>query len=370
MAEGETMMRLLPALLAAALIAGLLLAAPAQAGEPIDLKLSATKPYRHKPTGLIIPPVLDNIARTRASALTIDLDEFVEFETANGDEDITVYIFRHVNGSVPVWADRVAWQIEHRDVYGGAKLAAPIAAFTPPGQANPSGLIGSYAPGKGPYRSTAFAFMPLGAEWYVALRYSSVALKPDELDGRLRAVIAALQWPKMIDAQPDAAPIAYCTTPLALSGQANPVVDDNAMAAALLTSIVAIPIGSKDRKKQPPAPAIRWCQDAGRYDGLEGHGVYRPVDTTDRYLIAFGDAGVGAMSGPADGSLEEFLKVKDKDAPPNWTVTLLQLGKSSFYRRFDLLPPPDQLYAIVTREPSQSSVSSWGKNSTITINTK
>lgn len=359
-------MRHLSALILCALLAPV--SAPAQ--QASDVTIPADKPYRHKPTGLAVPPVLDRIPRVRAEALTPELDEFVEFKTANGDEHITVYVFRHVSGTVPIWADRVAWQIEHHDVYGGTKLAAPIAAFVPPGQTNPSGLIGIYAPGKGPYRSTAFAFMPLGAEWYVAFRYSSVALKPAELDGRLREVIAALQWPKNIEVQPDAAPITYCTTPLALSGRANPVEDENAMAAALITSIVAVPIHSKDRKQQPPAPAIRWCQDAGRYDGLDSHGVYRPVDTTDRYLIAFGDAGVGAMSGPADGSLAEFLKVKDKDAPPNWTVTLFQLGKSSFYRRFDRLPPPDQLYAIVTREPSQSSVTTWGKNSNITINTK
>lgn len=346
------------------------LSSPALAGEPTDLKIGADKPYRHKPTGLTVPPVLDGIPRTVAGALTPDLDEFVRYESAKNDELLTVYVFRRVNGSVPVWADRVAWQIEHRDVYGGAKLAAPLSAFTPPGQSNASGLIGSYATGKGPYRSTAFAFVPLGAEWYVSFRYSSASLKPSELDARLREAITSLRWPKTIEVQPDAAPIAYCTAPLALSGPANPVEDKNAMAAALAAAITGVQIEPKDGKKPPPPPAITWCRDAGRYDGLDSHGVYRPVDTTDRYLIAFGDAGVGAMAGPADGSLQLIEKELDKDAPPIWTIIVYELGKNSFYRRRDRLPSPDQLYAIITREPSQSSVTTWGKNSNITINTK
>lgn len=60
----------------------------------------------------------------------------------------------------------------------------------------------------------------------------------------------------------------------------------------------------------------------------------------------------------------------EKDAPPSWSVTLFQLGKTMFYRRRDRLPPPNQLYTIITGEPNQSSVTTWGKNSNITINTK
>lgn len=342
------------------------LSAPAIAGASTDLRLATGKPYRHKPTGLAIPPTLAGLPRDRVEALTLDLDEFVEFRSADGGEDISVYVFRRTNGSVPIWADRVAWQIEHRDVYGGATLVAPIAAFVPPGQGNASGLIGIYAPGKGRYRSTGFAFMPLGAEWYVAFRYSSVSLSPAELDGRLREVIATVQWPKRIGAQPAAAAISECTTPLALSGPANAVKSESEMAVTL-ASIAMLGVLDEEKRgaKAAPAPTISWCRDPGRYEGLEGHGVYRPLATTDRYLLALGDAGVGVMVAPNS----VIAALMPKGVGVGWTPTLFGLARSVVYQRRDRLPAPDQLFRIVNTEGPEATITTWGKDSKITINT-
>lgn len=338
----------------------------ASASASTDLKLATGKPYRHKPTGLTIPSTLAGLPRDRAEALTPDLDEFVEFRIDDGAEDITVYVFRRTNGSVPIWADRVAWQIEHRDVFGNASLAMPIAAFTPPGQGNASGLIGIYNPGKGRYRSTGFAFMPLGAEWYVAFRYSSVTLSPAELDGRLREVIATVQWPKRIDAQPAAAAIGNCTTPLALSGPANVVTSESEMAVTLASvAMLGVPDKQKKGAKATPGPTISWCRDPGRYEGLERHGVYRPLDTTDRYLLALGDAGVGVMVAP-NPLVAELMP---KGVGVGWTPTLFGLASSIVYKRRDRLPAPDQLFRIINTEGAEATITTWGKGSQITINT-
>lgn len=338
----------------------------ASASAATDLKLPSAKPYRHKPTGLAIPPTLAGLPRDRAEALTPDLDEFVEFRSADGGEDITVYVFRRTNGSVPIWADRVAWQIEHRDIYGNASLAMPIAAFTPPGQASASGLIGIYNPGKGRYRSTSFAFMPLGDEWYIAFRYSSATLSPAELDGRLREVIATVQWPKRIQAQPAAAAIGDCTTPLALSGPANVVTGESEMAVTL-ASVAMLGVLDEEKKgaKTTLASTIGWCRDPGRYEGIGGHGVYRPLDTTDRYLLALGDAGVGVMVAP-NPLVAELMP---KGVGVGWTPTLFGLARSIVYQRRDRLPAPDQLFRIIDTEGPEATITTWGKVSKITINT-
>lgn len=154
----------------------LCVASPTIAQQPPQLTLGATEPYRHKPSGLSVPTTLDGLQRTSAVAYVPDLDEALSFDNPSNSDTLTVYVFRNVSGSVPLWFDRIDWVASHRDIYGGLVPLHTPTAFTPPGQGTASGLIDSYSVSKGPYRSTAIAFMPLGADWYVSVRYSSKTL--------------------------------------------------------------------------------------------------------------------------------------------------------------------------------------------------
>lgn len=339
-------------------------------GQPPALAIPLDKPYRHAPTGLVIPTALDGLPRFSASAFAADhLDEAFNFGTSNSSEGITVFVFRNVAGAVPVWFDRVARVMENRDTYGGLTIAKPAAAFTPPGQTTASGLIASYRPVRGPYRSTALAFFPLGPDWYVELRYSSTTIEAEAIDARLRGAVAALGWPRKIAAQPAAAPIAACAAPLALNGAANAVKGENAMASSLFAGLLAS-VGhdatKKTAKDTPPAAPFVWCRDTATYPALAAHGVYRPRDSNDQYLVALADAGRGIWVSPDPITA---LLAKDKDGSTAvWSLTLNDVAVTTSYAGRDRLPPPDQAFAIVNSEPYSSRTTTWGKQHNIQVN--
>lgn len=348
--------------LSALILCALLVPVSAPAQQASDVTIPADKPYRHKPTGLTIPVTLDGLSRNRVAAWEAEVDEAVNFESADGREAITIYVFRNVTGGIPVWFDRTAWVIGHRDVYGGATPAIPAAGFIPPQQRNASAMIGSFRPGKGPFKSTAAAYIPLGPEWYVSVRYSSASLAPEELDAHLRQVITTIGWPRKIEPQPDALPVTDCAQPLVTSGNAKPVTGHKVGAAALLGGLMAS--AARDEKKQDAAtePAITWCRDAGSYAELEAHGVYRPVGTSDRYLIAFQDAGRGLWVGP-DG----LAALIDKDAAPSWNIALVGISDTVHFASRDGLPTPAQALKISKTEAFTSKAATWGKKRNIVL---
>lgn len=350
-------MRLLASFLALTLTPAL---APAQA--PGEVRLAANKPYRHKPTGLVIPVSIDGLPRTRVVAWEADIDEAVNFQSADGREAISIYIFRNVTGAIPVWYDRTAWVIGHRDLYGGATAVVPPAEFVPPQQRNASALIGSYRPGKEPFKSTGAAYVPIGPEWYVSVRYSSASLAPEALDTRLRSVIAAIEWPSKIEPQPDAAPVVDCAQPLVTSGEAKMATGDKMGASALFGGLMASAARDDKKKMNAIDPPVVWCRDTGTYAGLEAHGVYRPVGTSDRYLIAFQDAGRGLWVGP-----DELATLIDKDASPSWSIAVVGIADTTNYANRDRLPAPTQALAISNKEQFTSKATTWGKKRNVTI---
>lgn len=345
------------------------LAAPVGPQTPRDFTLKADDIYRHKPSGLTLPLTLDGLPRVRAQAFSPDqLDEAINFATRNLSEDLTVFVFRNVSGSVPVWFDRSASAAEQRDIYGGLAPVRPAAGFIPPGQANASGLIVSYGVGKGPYRSTALAYVPLGPDWYVVFRYSSATLDGETIDSRLRGAIAVVGWPKTIEAQPGVAPIGDCPTPLALSGEAKPIKRSDAITGSLLFGALMASADEKEQreidKDDPPPPPVVWCRDTGHYAGLERDGVYRPIGTNDRYLIAYQDAGRGLMVQP-----DTLAVLIDKGTGrPSWSITEYDIASASSFTPRDRLPAPDQAQTIVTTEGYASKAATWGKNRNIQIN--
>lgn len=346
----------------------LCVAAPAIAQQPPQLKLGATEPYRHKPSGLSVPTTLDGLQRTSAVAYVPDLDEALSFDNPSNSETLTVYVFRNVSGSVPLWFDRIDWVASHRDIYGGLVPLHTPTAFTPPGQGTASGLIDSYSVGKGPYRSTAIAFMPLGADWYVSVRYSSKTLDGATLETHMRAVVAVLGWPQKIAQQPAAIPVADCTSALALSGEAKPINRSKAMGSALLFGAL-LSSASTDQKQEmakdePPPPPVTWCRDLAASIGMGSSGVYRPVGTTDRYLIAYQDAGRGLMVEP--DTLSALLDT-DTKAKASWSVTEYEVGAAGSYVPRDRLPPPDQALKIVGKEHFASKATTWGEKRDIQI---
>lgn len=343
------------------LLAVMLSAVPAIAAEPQQRILPPGETYRHKPTGLGIPPSLG--AAPPRGPLTIlepDLDEALRYESDDGREAITIYVFRNVTGSVPVWTDRAAQQILRRGVYGAPSPLGPPQAFTPPGQASASGLIQVFDVTKPPFRSTGVALLPLGEDWYVKLRYSSASIAPEALGARMNAVLAALDWPKTIAPSPAAASIDDCLAPLRVKAGAKPRPNDGSAIIAQSVMLMA----ANDATKKDKAPPPNWCRDTRAYADDSGKiGIYRPNGATDQYLLAFQDAGRGIVVAPdIVGGL-----LRGDDGRRDYSVTLVMMGRDLVFAARDRLPPPVEALKIIDSEAALSAVSTWGKKSTVTI---
>ena len=263
----------------------------------------------------------------------------------------------------------MAAAIAARDIYRGVTPVTPAVAFAPPGQSTASGLLATWRPGSGRYRSTGAAFMPLGADWYVEVRYSSATIDPAAMEGRLRSAVAALGWPAGVAAQPAAAPIAACAAPLALSGQAERVTlgKDEAMMSVLANALGAAAANLPDKPGAAPRIPTRWCRDAGTYDLSAEHGVYRPIGTTDQYLLAFRDAGRALWVAP--NTLGAAIAGdRGKPAAARWSLSLADVAATANYADRDRLPPPDQAFQIARTEPPASRVTTWGAKRETRIN--
>lgn len=344
-------------------LALLVIATPGAAQGPQERQLPATEAYRHGPTGLAVPAALpDAPPRARVAILAPELDEFVEYKTADADQSITLYVFRRVSGTVPVWFDRAAQQILQREVYGGPTPLGAAAAFTPPGQSSASGLIQVFRVAKPPYRSTGVALLPLGDDWFVKLRYSSTTIAPEDLGAKMQAVLAAIEWPKQIAPVPAAMPIADCTTALAAKDGAKPRA--NTLGATLLQSAL---LGAIARKELKPTTVhiATYCRDTAPRPALANAGVYRADGARDGYLLALGDAGRGVSVTPDTlGALAGDTNQK------SYSITLLNIGQSFVFAPRDRLPRPEQAFDIVKSERPVSSLATWGGAHDIAIDAK
>lgn len=335
-------------------------AAAAQQQPQTAPRLPASEPYRHRHSGLEIPPVLDGIARGKVATWAADqLDEAVDFSSADNSEFLTIYIFRNVSGSVPVWFDRIRWQVEHRDIYGGTEPLAAEPSFTPPGQHTASGLMMVFTPKKEDFRSTGVALIPLG-DWYFEIRYSSHALAPEQLVEHMRNVLAAVHWPDKIAEAPAAELVEPCSTTLTLHGNAKQRAPDGAQ--ALISAVLAVEVSKKPAHDAVPTAPVEWCRDETRLSG-EGvnSAVYRASGARDSYMIALNDAGRAISVFP--DTLGALLGNERK----RWALQLIDVDKTDNYAPLDRLPPPDQAFAVLATQRPYSSATTWGDGKSIIL---
>lgn len=342
--------------------AALLVASPAPAQQQ-PLAVTAGQPYRHQASGLGLPATLDGLPRSDARSLEPEVDEMFGYRAPDGGEEVTVYLFRHVAGDVPVWFDRVVAQLETRDAYKGVTQFGPPQAFALPGQTVRSGLMAVYAPKSGPFTSTAAAVMPLGSEWFVAIRQSSVRKSPEQLQQHLSATIAQIGWPANMAPQREAVPVQACSDALAFSGSPKPVKTSGEN--TVLSSILAMAAADSTVRKSEADASVVFCRDKARLEALPASGVYRPNGDRSRYLVAINDAGRGIVVGPDAGAT-----LLDKKAKPSWSTQLIELRRVTSYPPLDRLPSPDTALKLVRSGAAMSRSSTWGKQRQVTLDSK
>lgn len=328
----------------------------AQARKPIILKPDAV--YKHQHSKLRLPPVLGSLPRASGVEAEDDqLDVFFEYSSPGGGEVYTVYIFRNVAGSVPVWFDRARWMIENRTAVGNARWHPADQSFVPPGRTTASGLKAVYEVAGQGFRSTGVAIVPIDG-WYVKLRASSETLSPAQLDSRMMAVLAALDWPDRMSPAPVAVPVEDCAVPLALTIEAEPAERGPASAASILSTAIHGAVESSDdrKKSERRAPEPSWCRDPAR---VESGGVYRADSSKEAYLVAISDAGRALLVGPSYGDIILREGAQD-DSKPAFTVELILLSQRLASHRYDRLPPPSQAMTIAQGGRFASSTPTWG----------
>ena len=347
------------------LAAASLLSTSAAAQQTLPLK--AGKAWKHKHSGIIVPATLAGTPREQGMAYAPDdLDVGLSFVVGDAVESLTFYIFRNTNGGVPVWFSQAQWGIENRDTYGHPPIVVAPQAFVPPGQRIASGLKAIYAPKSGSYRSTGIMLLPVG-DWYVKVRGSSQTRSPEELSAWMDAALAEIKWPKKIESSALAVPVMPCATPLVFSIEAKDAPKDSS--ADLLGGVLGMMVADGQVKPTPESEAAlantRWCRDAS-VDGSAA--VYRRDEDPERYLLAVGDNGNGIWVEPDAGAA--LLTTAQKDAPvaPRFSIKLMMAARDVNFVAQDRLPSPQRVLSSIEANRSTTSVSTWGKKSSITVN--
>jgi hypothetical protein len=351
-------------------IRGLIVAGALALGSPAaaqqDLAIKHGEAWTHAHSGIIVPPALGGNALTKAKAYAQDeLDVGLSFEPDGAEDFISFYVFRNTNGAAPVWFAQAQWAIENRGIYGAPKLAGPPRAFALPGQTVTSGLRAVYAPqgDGGFFTSTGVALVPVG-NWYAKLRISSRQRTPAELDALLDRVIGEIQWPSQMPPALAALPVVPCATPLAFDKKSKDLAGGG-MEEILAAALVSAAAGDDSIQKEAASTTpVQWCRD----DQLSNNiATYRADAATDAYLLTFGDNGNGVSVGLSAVNTI-MAELEGKKAKPRYSVTLHTAAEDVNFMAQDRLPSPERAAEIVNANRRASTVTTWGKERAVQIN--
>ncbi len=312
-------------------------AAPASGAERL-LEVPATASWKHAASGLILPPQLNGMTRTKISDLTdSELDVVISYEDSAAVT--SVFVFRPAFGDAALWFDRKYTVVRSNPQWGITIDTTPEPVMI--GSAATASGWQSVFPLTGGFSSTGLAMIQTG-EWLVGIRMTSRTLDAVALSDRMRGVVAAIPWPAATPA-PALSLIAPCPTSLKFK-RARQLQPD--MGQVLMASVLSISAGKKEGKP------VSLCRD-GAAKPL--YSIYRAPDQKNSYLVAFADAGRGA-------SVDQIPSLSG--GRPVYMVNRLDLGSTAVLSTFDRLPDPEQLLAGLTAAPS-ATVGDGGKTITI-----
>lgn len=337
-----------------------------QAAEPLDVP--AGEDWKHPHSGIVIPARLGGIARSSATAFAANfLDIGHQYDSADGDEALSVYVFRKTNGSVPVWFEQARWGIENRDIYGHPVLLSQPAAIVPPGGVEASALKAVYAAGEdAQFRSTGIILAAYD-QWYVKIRASSMTRTPEALSRWMDFSFAQLLIPSTAQS-PAVAPIADCEAPLVFKKKAKDAPKDGA--ANLLGGLlgqIAGQLAADDKSDGPAAEGsgnpVTWCRDSV-VGGNQT--VYRANNATDRYLLAFGDNGNAVVVEPDRAA--SLLQKSSGKSEDRFSITLKTADRNISFVAQNRLPSPKRVLNIIKAGLSTVTIPTWGEKKSIEVN--
>lgn len=349
--------------LAGGACAALAMAPAVEAQERLDLPKGEA--WVHSHSGISVPAQLAGLDRSYATEFSAD-ELNTGFSFGEGGEYLSVYVYRSTNGGVPVWFEQARLGLMSRDIYDGVRSVGTVYRFALPGREAATALKAVFAmPDDSEYMSTGVAMFALD-EWYVKLRATSKKLDVEGLEAWMTKAVSELGLPQELEAGPQIRPVAECANPLVFPQEAKDAPKDGA--ASLLGGMIGM-IASKKKAEVSASSAhvkaVEWCRDVSLGNN---QAVYRPNSSTERYLIAIGDSGIGV--GVAADDAAGLLSGSEKNAKPRYTVTMYMDDKNVSFVAQDRLPSPERVIELINGNRTTITVPTWGDDQTVEVNSE
>lgn len=333
-------------------------AAPALA-QPKDLQAKPGKEYKHKATGLKIAAALAGLERATVTAFgSAETDIGANYWSADGADNVTVFLYRNVSGSVPVWFDRGRATILLMPEKYRNPQSLGIRAFTPRGQDRATGLMEIFRT-ESQFQSTGVILFPVNG-FYAKIRASSKSRDGAGLEQLMLSAVNAVDW-RSRRTEAAAAPVKDCAAKLPDRSPAKLATmnSQDRMMSALIGGVIA----QADAIKSTPS-AITYCRETGPQ--TIPYGIYRPDASNERYMMAIRDAGRAIYVGSSD--LTQILS--EMKTAARYSISLVDMERTATFGDFQSLPLPDQALEMVEKTAPLSVASTWGdKKRDLTINT-
>ena len=324
-----------------------------------EIKHDQSKRWAHKPTGVSLPPTLAGLPRKSLAWFSApEVDVSGDYWSADGNDTITVYLYRNTSGDVPMWADRARFYILNMPDKYGAVIPSGLRAFTPRGQSLPSGLMESYQLGKWG-KSSALAVLPFNG-FYAKFRVTSKTRDVAGIEALLWQAVNAFDWSSK-SAQSAAIPIVDCASPLPARATAKLVERQDRIMAWHSWRVAGAVVAERARTTRrrpcrnllpraraaslPMASSIQWrCRT-----------ICHAIHDGGRAITV----GRNGLSELLKGEIAENEGKKDNQA--RYTVSFVHLDKVETFGDFGSLPLPDQALEQVEKTRPVSVAGTWGK---------
>lgn len=331
---------------------------------PADIQVASGNEWKHVPTGLKLPAQLaGSLERQKVTAIAgPETDVGANYWSADGADNVTIYLYRNVSGSVPVWFDRARNLIQLLPEKYPNPKSLGIRPFTPRGQQVASGLFELFTTDS-KFRATGVMLLPVNG-FYAKIRASSSTRGPGELEQLMQAAVNGIDWSSRAK-EVAAVPVADCPTPLPARSPAKlaKLNQQDQMMAALLGGVVAQAATIEDDKEvSKEAVQVSYCREPGPLQ--IPYGIYRPAGSADRYMMAIFDAGRAIVVGSSD-ILQILAEMKK---PARVSVSYVEMERTSTFGDFKTLPLPEQALEHVQKSAPISIASTWGDKREVSIN--
>jgi len=321
--------------------------------------------WQHPHSGIAFPTTLGGLPRARVVQFAPDyLNLGFSYREEGAIEELSVYVYRNTNGGVPVWFEQARKVLEIRDTYAGPLLASGAEQYAWSGAEGWQGLRAVYStPGSNNFTSTGIALFSVKG-WFVKMRASSDVKTASELAQLMDTAFAELTPPAAEFDQPSIVPVIACEDKLAFKKKAKDAKTDGA--SSIMGALMGAPIpeaaGEQNERTQPVAAAV-WCRDASL---IPAQVAYRKDASTDSYLLALGDSGIGVSVAPDASLMLPESKANKKDQA--FAITVITESERINFVPQNRLPSPERVMEIIISNRPISSVSTWGDDFTVNIN--